>query len=96
MVSEANNSEPGALLAIGDRVRMGALGRERHPKYGERQGLIVGQGAPSSWRVKFDGRRYVQAIHRDYLEKVLRFGPDSEHSIINDNRNTGPRCDRAT
>jgi hypothetical protein len=57
-------------LAPDDRVRMSAWGRARHPKYGDRQGLIVGRGSPSSWRVKFDERRYIQAIHRDYLEKV--------------------------
>jgi hypothetical protein len=61
-------------LAPGDRVRMSAWGRARHPKYGDRQGLIVGRGSPSSWRVKFDERSYVQAIHCDYLEKVARPG----------------------
>jgi hypothetical protein len=59
-------------LAPGDRVRMSAWGRARHPRYGDRQGLVVGRGSPSSWRVKFDGRRNIQAIHRDYLEKVER------------------------
>jgi hypothetical protein len=61
-------------LAHGDRVRMSALGRARHPRYGDLQGLIVGRGSPSSWRVKFDERKYVQAIHCDYLEKVGRSG----------------------
>ncbi|MDB5611852.1 MAG: hypothetical protein JWP25_8752 [Bradyrhizobium sp.] len=61
-------------LAPGDRVRMSAWGRARHPRYGDRQGLIVGQGSPSSWRVKFDGRRRIQTIHRDYLEKAERSG----------------------
>jgi hypothetical protein len=64
-------------LALGDRVRMSALGRARHPRYGDLQGLIVGQGAPSSWRVKFDERKWIQAIHRDYLEKVGRSGAGS-------------------
>jgi hypothetical protein len=62
-------------LARGDRVQMSALGRARHPKYGDRQGLIVGRGSPSSWRVKFDERSYVQAIHCEYLEKVERSAP---------------------
>src|ERR1700692_4054076 len=61
-------------LGPGHRVRMSARGRARHPKYGDRQGLIVGRGSPSSWRVKFDERRYIQAIHRDSLEKVERCG----------------------
>jgi hypothetical protein len=61
-------------LALGDRVRMSALGRARHPRYGDLQGVIVGRGSPSSWRVKFDERKYVQAIHCDYLEKVGRSG----------------------
>lgn len=55
-------------LSHGARVRMSQLGRERHPKYGDREGLIVGSGSPSSWRVKFDDRKTIQAIHRDYLE----------------------------
>lgn len=57
-------------LARGARVRMSALGCERHPRYGDRQGVVVGQGSPSSWRVKFDERVTVQAIHEDYLERV--------------------------
>jgi hypothetical protein len=55
-------------LVRGARVRMSRLGRERHPRYGDREGIIVGRGSPSSWRVKFDERATVQAIHRDYLE----------------------------
>ena len=55
-------------LFHGARVRMSPLGRERHPKYGDREGVIVGSGSPSSWRVKFDERKTIQAIHRDYLE----------------------------
>src|ERR1700676_3953697 len=35
-------------LARGDRVQMSALGRARHPSYGDCQGLIVGQGSPNS------------------------------------------------
>jgi len=64
--AEGNTSPAG--LSPGARVRMSQLGRERHPKYGDREGLIVGRGSPSSWRVKFDDRKTVQAIHRDYLE----------------------------
>ncbi len=59
---------PTPCLFYGARVRMSPLGRERHPKYGDREGVIVGSGTPSSWRVKFDDRKTIQAIHRDYLE----------------------------
>lgn len=59
---------PVPCLFYGARVRMSPLGRERHPKYGDREGVIVGSGTPSSWRVKFDDRKTIQAIHRDYLE----------------------------
>lgn len=59
-------------LFYGARVRMSRLGRERHPKYGGREGLIVGRGTPSSWRVKFDDRKTIQAIHRDYLELAVQ------------------------
>lgn len=55
-------------LRLGARVQMSPLGRERHPKYGDREGLIVGRGSPSSWRVKFDERTTIQAIHKDYLQ----------------------------
>jgi hypothetical protein len=57
-------------LAPGIRVRMSAFGLARHPKYGDRQGLIVGRGSASSWRVKFDERKSIQTIHQDYLETV--------------------------
>jgi len=61
-------------LAPGVRVRMSAFGLARHPKYGDRQGLIVGRGSARSWRVKFDERRSIQTIHEDYLEEVERSG----------------------
>src|ERR1700694_2306347 len=75
MISATNTlTESKQSLAPGDRVRMSAGGRARHPKYGDRQGLLVGRGSsPSSW-VKFDERRCIQTIHRDYLEKVERSG----------------------
>ena len=74
-------TEPKQSLAPGDRVRMSAQGRARHPKYGDRQGLLVGRGSyPSSWRVKFDERRSIQAIHQDYLEKVGRSGAGQSDS----------------
>ena len=63
----ADEETPPSLFP-GARVRMSRLGRERHPRYGDREGIIVGRGSPSSWRVKFDERTTVQAIHRDYLE----------------------------
>jgi hypothetical protein len=67
-------SESGQSLAPGVRVRMSAFGLARHPKYGDRQGLIVGRGSASSWRVKFDERKSIQTIHQDYLEAVERSG----------------------
>jgi len=67
MKNPERNTQPIGLFH-GARVRMSQLGRERHPKYGDREGLIVGRGSPSSWRIKFDDRKTVQAIHRDYLE----------------------------
>ncbi|HEY0331639.1 MAG TPA: hypothetical protein VGC77_21380 [Rhodopseudomonas sp.] len=59
-----------AAVGVGARVRMSALGRQRHPRYGARQGVIVGRGGPSSWRVKFDDAKTVQSIHQAYLEVV--------------------------
>lgn len=55
--------EAGASLTEGDRVRMSPRGRARHPKYGQREGFIV--GTRSSWRVKFDERKSIQSIHQD-------------------------------
>jgi hypothetical protein len=73
--SEANTAlETKPPLVLGDRVRMSALGRARHPSYADLQGVIVGRGSPSSWRVKFDERKCVQALHRAYLERVVRSG----------------------
>ena len=68
MPDAVKTSLPVPFLFHGARVRMSPLGRERHPKYGDREGVIVGSGSPSSWRVKFDERKTIQAIHRDYLE----------------------------
>lgn len=59
-------------LRLGARVWMSPLGRERHPGYGDREGTIVGSGSPSSWRVKFDDRKTIQAIHKDYLQAEVR------------------------
>uniref|UniRef100_Q07SB1 Uncharacterized protein n=1 Tax=Rhodopseudomonas palustris (strain BisA53) TaxID=316055 RepID=Q07SB1_RHOP5 len=47
---------------------MSELGRQRHPRYGLRQGTIVGYGSPSSRRVKFDDSKTVQSIYIGYLE----------------------------
>ena len=78
--SEANTPlETKQSLVLGDRVRMSALGRARHHRYGDLQGVIVGQGSPSSWRIKFFERKCVQAIHCDYLEKVGDLAPASPH-----------------
>lgn len=57
-------------LAAGDQIKMGPLGLERHPKYINRVGFIVGRASRNSWRVKFDGSKSIQSIHRTYLEKV--------------------------
>jgi hypothetical protein len=56
-----------AGLRLGARVQMSPLGREQYPKYGDREGLIVGRRSPSSWRVKLDERTTIQAIHEVYL-----------------------------
>lgn len=61
----------GREIEPGDRVRMSPYGLARHPKYGDREGLVVARGAfPSSLRVKFDERKSIQALHRDYLELI--------------------------
>jgi hypothetical protein len=66
-MNHADEGTPQRLFP-GARVRMSQLGLERHPKYGDRDRVIVGRGSPSSWRVKFDARKTVEAIHQDYLE----------------------------
>ncbi|MGM4917915.1 hypothetical protein [Tardiphaga sp. 813_E8_N1_3] len=80
-MTNADDSKPPPQLFRGARVRMSLLGRERHPKYGDRQGVIVGHGSPSSWRVKFDERKTIQAIHRDYLELVAQPAAAS-HQVV--------------
>lgn len=57
-------------LTVGARVRMNALGRARHPRYGLREGTIVGCGSPGSRRVKFDDRKTALSIYKGYLELV--------------------------
>ena len=75
---------PVPVLCHGARVRMSRLGRERHPKYGDRQGVIVGGGSPSSWRIKFDDRKTIQAIHRDYLELAAQ-PAGAEPAVVSEN-----------
>jgi hypothetical protein len=87
MKNPEGDTQPSGLFH-GARVRMSQLGRERHPKYGDREGLIVGRGSPSSWRVKFDERKTVQAIHRDYLEPAAQPGAASRQ--VAEQRD--PRC----
>jgi len=86
MRSEASTPlESKQSLAPGVRVRMSAFGLARHPKYGGRQGLIVGRGSASSWRVKFDERKSIQTIHQDYLETAERSGAvSSDQSDVQD------------
>jgi hypothetical protein len=73
--SQANTAlETKPPLVLGDRVRVSALGRARHPSYTDLQGVIVGRGSPSSWRIKFDQRKCVQALHQAYLERVVQSG----------------------
>lgn len=66
----------------GHRVRMSSLGRTRHPRYAELEGMIVGPSTyPSSVRVKFDSRKQVETFHRAYLESVVPVGAESQSSI---------------
>lgn len=88
--AEGNTSPAG--LFYGARVRMSQLGRERHPKYGDREGLIVGRGTPSSWRVKFDDRKTVQAIHRDYLELAAQPAAASRQVVPRRDPQCAPPC----
>lgn len=77
---------PDEEIGPGDRVRMSAQGLARHPKYGDREGLVVARGAlPSSLRVKFDERKSIQALHRNYLEKIVtpaRSATQPEHQVL--------------
>lgn len=67
-VRRRDQSELSECITLGDRVRMSEFGRERHPSYGMREGVVVGMGSINSLRVKFDDRNTIQAIHRNYLE----------------------------
>lgn len=85
-MKNANETPSPPRLFRGARVRMSPLGRERHPQYGEREGIIVGSGSPSSWRVKFDERKTIQAIHQDYLE------PAAQPAAASRERRSPPRA----
>lgn len=76
-----------ATARTGSRVRMNAFGRERHPKYGRREGLIVGRGSPSSWRVKFDQSKTVQSIYHGYLEVMPGLASMTNASLDSDRTN---------
>jgi hypothetical protein len=66
-----SDSPPGtSQFASGDRVRMNELGRRRHPKYGERQAVVIAASSPNSYRMRFDGRLSDVTAHASYLEKV--------------------------
>lgn len=91
MNSEANVfSESGRMLRPGDRIRMNARRLKRHPKYGDRQGFVVGRGSPSGWRIKFNERASIQTSHQDYLEQVPEFGADPSRRY----RQRLPSCER--
>lgn len=71
-------ARPAIRIEVGDRVRMNERGRQRHPRYGLREGVVVGRGSPSSVRIKFDERKSVQTIHEGYLERLNP--PESDRS----------------
>jgi len=59
-----------AAFAPGDRVRLSALGRNRHPKMLDVPGTVVKPtNSPSSIGVLFDGRRTPVRMHRAYLDR---------------------------
>ena len=61
--------QPG--FAVGDRVRLSALGRERCPQMKDVVGTIVkASRLPSSLAILFDGRRTPVVMHRTYIESV--------------------------
>jgi hypothetical protein len=70
MIDSSNVMDRRAPLALGDRVRMSELGLARHPKYANREGVIVGKVSANGMRVKFDERKQIQTIHHSYLMKV--------------------------
>jgi hypothetical protein len=86
-----------ASLERGDRVVMSELGRQRHPRYGFRQGTIVGYGSPNSRRVKFDDSKTVQSIHVGYLKllRPKRAAASAAHTITRSPAGT-PNKDRAS
>ena len=58
-------------FAIGDRVKLSELGRERHPKMSRQPGTIVaGSASSSSLYVLFDDRHSPIQLHKSYLMRV--------------------------
>jgi hypothetical protein len=67
---------PAASIAMGERVRMSALGAARSPRLAKKEGTIVGGSRlNSSIRVLFDGSKSPMSLHRDYVEQLI---PKSE------------------
>ena len=59
-------------LAVGDRVRMSALGASRCARLANKTGTIVGGSVYAhSVSVLFDGNRTRTTIHREYVEVLL-------------------------
>jgi len=57
-------------VAIGDRVRMSALGAARFAKLAKKSGIVIGRGVYSrSVRIRFDGNKSESTFHLDFLEK---------------------------
>ncbi len=65
-------------FALGDRVCMSPLGVERHPRYAEQRGTVIGLSRyPSVVRIQLDRSRTPVALHKDYLILVE---PSSQRS----------------
>jgi hypothetical protein len=59
------------IFSLGTRCRLSVLGAQRFPRGVNNYCTVVGKGKTKNQiRVKFDGEKTPQTLHRSYLEMV--------------------------
>lgn len=67
-------------FAVGERVRLSALGLERSPRSKGYFGCVVGRARGGAYQVLFDGLKAPTLLHEGYLESDDVAAPDGVNS----------------
>lgn len=66
-------------IKVGMRCRLSALGLKKMPRQSRLDGTVVGVGRTiNQVRVRFDGYKSAQTLHRSYLEEIPQCGGQPE------------------